>query len=128
MVPTKVMVPSARLAFTSKLKNSHDHTYDIESFEKRTRSAENKWLSYQKQISKVYNKQVRPRTLCVDNLILKAAMHVQKALVPRRLFLNVKDLMLFEKPLKVVITLSLGLIQRITWNVLHAKWLKMHYL
>lgn len=41
---------------------------------------QNKWLSYQKQIRKTLKKRVRPRTLCVDDWVLKIAGHIQKGI------------------------------------------------
>lgn len=60
MVPTKVVVPSERLALARKLSGWHDRFMDIEAPEKRRHEVENKWLSCQKQISKAYIKRLRP--------------------------------------------------------------------
>lgn len=79
MVHIEVIVPSARLAFSSELSHSHGCIYVLEALEEKRYNTEDKWLSYQKQISKVYNKRVRPKTLNVGDLILKATRHVKKA-------------------------------------------------
>lgn len=52
MVPIDMMVTSVRLVLVRKLSDSHDHISDIEFFEERRHNAKNKWLSYQKHISK----------------------------------------------------------------------------
>lgn len=62
-IPVEVMVPSASLALMSKLSNSYNRIYDVEVPEEIRQYTENKWFSYQKHISKAYNKQIRPRTL-----------------------------------------------------------------
>lgn len=77
--PIQVMVFSTRLALVSKLSYSHDCLWCRDPREKEA-YAQNKWLSYQKQNSKAYNKNVRPRTLFVGDLVLKAVGRVQKDL------------------------------------------------
>lgn len=56
MVPIEVMVPSAGLALASKIADSHNCINDIEVLSERRQSMENKWSSYQKQVSNAYNK------------------------------------------------------------------------
>lgn len=80
MVSIEVMVPSARLVFASNLWDSHNHICDVEALEERKQAAENKWLSYQIQISKPYNKRVKPWTVCIGDLVLKPVGHIKKCL------------------------------------------------
>lgn len=80
MVPIEVMVPSARLALTRKLVDLHDRIRDSEALDERRHNAENRWLSYQKQISKAYKKRVRPRTFSVGDLVLTVVKHVLKTI------------------------------------------------
>lgn len=75
-----MMVPSARLAIVSKLSDLYDRVYEVEALEKRSRNRESIWLSYQKKISKAYDKKVKPRSLSVRYLVLKIAGHIQKGL------------------------------------------------
>lgn len=79
MVSIEMMVPLARLVLVSKLSDSHNRSWDVEALEKRRHIAENKWLSYEKQTNKAYNMQVRPRILCLGDLVLKAAGPFKKA-------------------------------------------------
>lgn len=53
---------------------------DVEALEKRRHDTENNWLSYHKQISKAYNKQVKPCSLFVGDLVLKETWYIQKSL------------------------------------------------
>lgn len=85
MVAVEVMVQSTRLALAGKLADAHDCINDIQAFEKRRHNAEKRWVSYQKQILKAYNKRVRPRTFFVGDLVLKAVGHVQKGLTAQSL-------------------------------------------
>lgn len=59
MILIKIIVPSARLAFASIVLDSSDFIYDVEALEEKNQDAESKWLTYQRQISKAYNKRVR---------------------------------------------------------------------
>lgn len=61
------------------------------------------------EISRAYNKLVRPHTLKVGDLVLKEAGHVQKDLNASK-FSNGKDRISFAKPLTVLIILCLDLI------------------
>lgn len=74
------MVLSAWLELASKLADSQYCINDIEAFDERRNNTENRCLTYHKQISKAYNKQVRPWTLSVGDLVLKATGYVQKGL------------------------------------------------
>lgn len=56
----------------SKTLDSHDRINYIETLKERRHTAKTKWLSYEKLISKAYNKRVRPRTLSVGDLVLEA--------------------------------------------------------
>lgn len=80
IVPIEVMVPSASSVTKSKIIDSHNHLYDVEVPEQIRHNAENKWLSYQKYISKAYNKWVRPRTLFCGWLSVKNSWTSQKCL------------------------------------------------
>lgn len=105
MASIEVMVPSARLALASKLSDSRDQIYDVEVLQERRHNTENKWLSYQKQISKAYNKKVRPRARYVGGLVLKVAGHVQKCLSVSNFSPKWEGHpMLFLKPLIVTIS------------------------
>lgn len=61
--------PFSILALASKLLDSHDCISNIGALDEM-HEAENKWLFYQKQINKAYNKRVKTRTLTVGDLIL----------------------------------------------------------
>lgn len=111
MVSIEVIVPSACLAHASKLLDSLNCIYGLEVLEERRDSAENKWLSYQKQISKTYNKRVRSWSLYVGDSVLKAA-GIKKASVPQSLALSGKDHMFFARLVITAIILSLYLIWR----------------
>lgn len=50
------MVPSTRLAFASKVVESHNSIHDIEALEGKRKNIENRKSTYQRQVSKVYNK------------------------------------------------------------------------
>lgn len=47
-----VSIDVIQLALINKLADSHDYVSDIEALDERRHNTENKWLSYQKQISK----------------------------------------------------------------------------
>lgn len=59
----------------SALRLSRSYCY-IKALEEMRHNEENKWLTYQKQTSKAYNKMVRPRNLCMGDLMLKATWHI----------------------------------------------------
>lgn len=80
MVHIRFMVPLAHFVLTSKVSDSHDRVHDIKALEKKRQNIENKWLTYQRQINKGYNKRVRPRTLKVCDLVLKTAWHIKNGL------------------------------------------------
>lgn len=80
VVPVEIDVLSARLALASKVLDPERRAYDVEVLEERRQKAEKKRQTYQDQISRAYNKRVKPRTLRVGDLVLKAAGHVQKGL------------------------------------------------
>lgn len=61
----KVMVPSAQLAFASKLFDPMIELC-VEALEGRRYNAENKWLFYQKQIRKTHNKKVSPKSYVLE--------------------------------------------------------------
>lgn len=77
MVLIEIMAPLACLALASKDSDSPDSAHDIEALEEKKEDAESKWSTYQSQISKAYNKLVKPRILKVSDLVLKAG-HVKK--------------------------------------------------
>lgn len=56
----------------------------MEILEERRLNAKGKCLSYQEQISKAYNKKVRPRTLC----LLRTSKHIQKGYCALNLLLS----------------------------------------
>lgn len=60
-----VMIPPATLELASKLSNSNDRTYDMETFNDRRHDIQNKQMSYQQKITQAYNKKVIDRALCV---------------------------------------------------------------
>lgn len=72
------MVRSTELALISKITDPQDRISNIEALDERRRNEENRWFSYQKQISKTYNKKVRPQTFAIGNLMLKVVGHIQK--------------------------------------------------
>lgn len=45
---------------------------------KKRQKAEDRWPTYQKRISRTYNRQVKSRPLKMGDLVLKAAGHIQK--------------------------------------------------
>lgn len=69
---------SARLALTRKIDYSRERIHDVEAIEERRSKSEQKWSTYQKRISRAYNKRVKARPLKVGDLVLKAVGHVQK--------------------------------------------------
>lgn len=68
------------LALVSKVEDPQDRVHDVETVEEKKQKAEGKWSTYQKRISKAYNKQVKPRLFKVGDLVLKAAGHVKKGM------------------------------------------------
>lgn len=76
MVHAEVKVPLAWLPLTSKLSDPHIRIYDVEALEKKRHNADNKLICYHNQTSKAYNKGVKPRALCVDDLDLKIAANI----------------------------------------------------
>lgn len=78
VVSVEIMVPSARLPLTSKIMDSQDRVYDVETIEEKRKSAEDRWMINQIRISRAYNKRVKPRVLKVGDLVLKAAGYIQK--------------------------------------------------
>lgn len=52
MVPIEVMTSLARLALTGILFDPHYRIYDVDAFEDRVHNANNKFVSYEKQIGK----------------------------------------------------------------------------
>lgn len=42
------------LALSSRLLDPYDHIYNVEALKEKRHSMENKWLSYQKRITKAY--------------------------------------------------------------------------
>lgn len=79
MVPIEVKVSSARLSLTSNVSDFHYRIYNVEALDEKRQNAKEKWLSYQRQIDRAYNKRVRPRHLKFGNLVLKAAPKVERA-------------------------------------------------
>lgn len=69
MVPIEIMVLLALLVLASKFANSHDSITTIEALDKRRHGTKSRWLSYQKQISRAYNKKVRLWTFTVGVLV-----------------------------------------------------------
>lgn len=80
VVLVEIAVPSMRLVLTSKVLDLEGRAYNIEALEERRQKAEEKWQTYQNQISRAYNKKVKPRSLKVGDLVLKATGHIQKGL------------------------------------------------
>lgn len=78
VVPVEIAVRSARLALASKVLHPEGRKHDIEALEERRQKAEEKWQTYQNQISMAYNKKLKPCTLKVGDLVHKAAGHIQK--------------------------------------------------
>lgn len=78
VIPVEILVPSARLAIASKIDDSKERIHVVEAIEEKRLKAEERWLTYQKRIIRAYNKRVKARPLKVDDLVLKAAGHVQK--------------------------------------------------
>lgn len=73
------MVSSAHLMLVSKIIDSHGSIRDIEALDERKYNA-NRWLSYQKGVSRAYNKKLRSQNFIIGDLVLKATWHVQKGL------------------------------------------------
>lgn len=67
MVPIEVMIHLACSALPSKVFNPSEWIY-IEALKEKRQNAEDKWLSYRNQISKVYNERLRSRTLNVGTI------------------------------------------------------------
>lgn len=74
------MVSSSQLTLVSKIADSHDRINCVEALDKRRHNAKNRWLSYQKWISRAYNKEVRPWAFTIGDLVLEAAGHIQKGI------------------------------------------------
>lgn len=62
VVLIEVLVPSTRLALASKISSSDDRIGDVKPLDEKQQSAEEKRLSYQRQISRAYNKRGRPHS------------------------------------------------------------------
>lgn len=80
IVPFEVMVPSAHLILASEVSDPRDNIHNKEKPEVKRRNTKSKWLNYQRQISKAYNKEVRSYTLKIGDLVLQARRHMQKRL------------------------------------------------
>lgn len=99
------------LALPSKLSDSHELIYDMDVLQERRRKAKSKWLSYQKHISKDYNKKVKPQTLSI--LVLKTVGHIPKDWVLLDFVISGEDLISSEKPMIMDIFLFPSLIQKV---------------
>lgn len=109
---------SARLALVSKMILTTASMMQKPSKREDGIQKKKKWLSYQNQISRAYDKKVRPRILEAGDLALKVAGHVQKVLSASKFAPNCEGPILFVKPTLAVIILSIGLIQKVTWHQL----------
>lgn len=67
VVSFEITVPLARLALASKVLKPDSRAYDVEALEERIRNSEEKWQAHQNQISRAYNKKVKPRSLKVGD-------------------------------------------------------------
>lgn len=80
VVLVKIMVPSVRLALTSKTADSQDRISHITALDERRSKAESRWQSYPKLASRAYNKLVRPQTFSVGDLVLRVAGHIRRGM------------------------------------------------
>lgn len=72
------MVPSARLALTSKVADLQERIHNVEAIEEKKQKVEKRWSTYKRRISTAYNRRVKSRPLKVGDLVLKAAGDIQK--------------------------------------------------
>lgn len=80
MVPVEIAVSSAWLVLASKILDPDGRAYDVEALKKRRQCSEKRRQAYQNQISRAYDKKVKPRAFKVGDLVLKVAGHIQKGL------------------------------------------------
>lgn len=76
VAPVEIMVPSGLLVLVSKVV-PRERIYDVEAIEEKRLKAEERWSTYQKRISRAYNKRVKASPFKIGDLVLKVARHVQ---------------------------------------------------
>lgn len=74
VVTIEVIIPFVRLALPSKLTNPHDQVGP------RGKKERGKNIVLLEKNSRVYNKKVKPRPICVRYLVLKAVGHIHDGL------------------------------------------------
>lgn len=78
VVSVEIVVPSGRLALASKVTNPQEGIHDVEGRRRKRKMVEDRWSTYQRRISRPYNRRVTSKPLKVGNLVLKAVEHIQK--------------------------------------------------
>lgn len=122
----RVMVSSARLVLTRKVSDSHNYIY-VEALDENRQNIEDKWLSCKRQISKTYNKRVRPWPLNVGYLVLEAPGHVKKGLNASKFAPKWEVLYIIREPHDGGYYWSLDLINSEGYLApINAKWLKLY--
>lgn len=73
----ELMVPIEARFIHLNIPYSHARIYNVEALDEKRQNTEEKWLSYQRQITRAYNKRLRPKTLKIGDLVFKAARHMR---------------------------------------------------
>ncbi|OMO98613.1 reverse transcriptase [Corchorus capsularis] len=86
VVPSELLVPSARLAIDAGLTHDEMRGVELEALEGRRDKAKKNFQVYQRRISRAYDKMLRRRSFEPGDQVLRAADHVMRGAPPPHKF------------------------------------------
>ncbi|XP_065036645.1 uncharacterized protein LOC135672121 [Musa acuminata AAA Group] len=78
VLPSEVVVPTPRTAGYSEEASGEGLRSNLDLLEERRASAHQKALSYKRAVARVYNRRVRPRSITIEDLVLRKIENLRK--------------------------------------------------